>query len=516
MPTVDENSYLFQQQQMADDSVGKVARSYCGTGEDGWCNYVVHHEQLQRYPPGMLCVARACRLMLMFFITFCVIGLITGWALEGSMTVLEEIDTKAEMQVPSLAVCPQPWGSTFGKDISVKEAHIVSIPGGKEGPKVKWRTVSCPNGLKEDENYYGGIEEYTASAEEYTGIQAAQAHGSKPSGSHAKKKPSLQAKSGSTAPEPVAHPSHEAKHVAHESGNSSHKVGNTSGVAEAAAAEHKAAKRRLSLAFGGRRLSHRQEALAAAESPGAQRNLRQRSGTTGEAATTSLLQEESAPKGKADPASLIHTNLEAGALLDGCFCVNLQENVLKFRGERGNIKDLDYVTIKLGNLVNANPLNQQFAFGFYLGNMLPQQWSYGDAGQITEGDLRSEEVAEGKTEFSDGTAVSRFAFRKSGASQSPDGVTTLVFGYDKYLSYVIASFGSKYSFFAMMTLIITCCAAINNFGLFEIVFPERNEDGPPELEPNVAVRSIFAYICYCCIPKEDADKKEDEAKEDDA
>lgn len=200
----------------------------------------------------------------------------------------------------------------------------------------------------------------------------------------------------------------------------------------------------------------------------------------------------------------------AGALLDNCFCVNLEQNILTFRGERGKVQDLDYVSISVGNLANSNPLNQQFAFGFYLGGLLPQQWSYGNAGQILEGDLRSEEVATGKTEFSDGTSVARFAFRPSGTTQSSDGTTTLVFGYDKYLSYVIASFASKFSFFAMMTLVITCCAAINNFGLFEIVFPERSEDGPPELEPNLFLRSILGYCCYCCTTPEE-EKKEDEA-----
>jgi len=205
-----------------------------------------------------------------------------------------------------------------------------------------------------------------------------------------------------------------------------------------------------------------------------------------------------------------HSHTKTGALLDGCFCVNLEQNILHFRGERGNVKDLDYVSLTLANLENANLLNKQFAFGFYLAGMVPQQWTYGDTGQILEGDLRSEEVATGKTEFSDGTAVARFAFRKSGATQSPDGVTTLVFGYDKYLSYVMASFASKYSFFAMMTLVITCCAAINNFGLFEIVFPERSEDGPPELEPNLALRSILGYCCYCCMPTPEAQKADDE------
>ena len=39
------------------------------------------------------------------------------------------------------------------------------------------------------------------------------------------------------------------------------------------------------------------------------------------------------------------------------------------------------------------------------------------------------EVATGKTEFSDGTSVARFAFRPSGATQSADmTTTTIVFG----------------------------------------------------------------------------------------
>jgi hypothetical protein len=214
---------------------------------------------------------------------------------------------------------------------------------------------------------------------------------------------------------------------------------------------------------------------------------------------------------QADTVGRSGAHSHAGDLLANCFCVNLEQNILKFRGERGNVKDLDYVSVTFKNLQNSNPLNKQFAFGFYLGGVLPQQWSYGDAGQVLEGDLRSEEVATGKTEFSDGTAVPRYAFRKSGATQSADGVTTLVFGYDKYLSYVIASFASKFSFFAMMTLIITCCAAINNFGLFEIMFPERSEDGPPELEPNVFLQSIAGYCCYCCNLVPEEQKKDEEA-----
>ena len=52
---------------------------------------------------------------------------------------------------------------------------------------------------------------------------------------------------------------------------------------------------------------------------------------------------------------------QVGSLLGGCFCVNLEENVLKFRGERGNIQDLDYVRLSMSNIENSNPLNKQFA-----------------------------------------------------------------------------------------------------------------------------------------------------------
>jgi hypothetical protein len=436
--------------------------------------------------------------MLMFFITFCVIGLITGWALEGSMTVLEEIDTKTEMPVPSLALCPQPWGGTFAGDMSVKDAHIFSIPGGKEGPKVKWRTVTCPTGATNSEAYYGleGVEDYNVDDLDYTGYQTGKAQGEgkvkdPAGGSRANGTQSLLDKSHSTAPAAAPLPRSGAAPAPHQA------VG-ASGVASGtgAGAERKAGKPPL---------SHHRWGQGVAAPPyaegGVLRSLMQKSkqGTQG----ISLLQDDAVGRSGA------HSH--AGGLLANCFCVNLEQNILTFRGERGNVQDLDYVSVTLGNLKNSNPSTKQFAFGFYLDGMLPQQWSYGDAGQVLEGDLRSEEVATGKTEFSDGTSVPRFAFRKSGASESADGVTTLVFGYDKYLSYVIASFASKFSFFAMMTLIITCCAAINNFGLFEIVFPERSDDGPPELEPNVFLRSIAGYCCYCCTLTPEAQKKDEEA-----
>jgi len=505
MPGADETSWLFEQQKMADERVDKVARSYCGAGEDGWCNNIVHEDQLKRYPPGMLCFARSCRFMLMFFITFCVIGLLMGWAFEGTMTVLEEIDTKTELNVPSLAVCPQPWGSTFAQKVTVKEAAIISIPGGHPGPPVKFKAVACPSGSVKEDSYWGGVEGYEEGLEggvegleggvggmekgfeNYTGIQKLRAHSSQ---SESKAKQALvthntsSSRSGSSAP---ASQTGAGDLAGSSKPPLARKSWGTGHAGEALSLEEKDADRRarslkrVALAFSSKRLGKAAEGVSSA----------------------SLLQTEAVKRSGSDS--------HVGSLLGACFCVNLEENVLKFRGERGNIQDLDYVRLSMSNIENSNPLNKQFAFGFYTGGLLPQQWSYGDAGQTLEGDLRSEEVATGKTEFSDGTSVARFAFRPSGATQSADmTTTTIVFGYDKYLSYVMASFASKYSFFAMMTLIITCCAAVNNFGLFEIVFPERSDDGPPELEPNVALRSLLGYCCYCCTLTKEAQEKEDE------
>ena len=45
-----------------------------------------------------------------------------------------------------------------------------------------------------------------------------------------------------------------------------------------------------------------------------------------------------------------------------------------------------------GSTRSRRAVLMRFAFGFYTGGLLPQQWSYGDAGQTLEGDLRSEEA----------------------------------------------------------------------------------------------------------------------------
>jgi hypothetical protein len=277
--------------------------------------------------------------LLIFFIGFCVVGLLAGWALEGSMTLLEEIDSKRELAAPSIAICPQPWGDSFTTEkLAVVDAHLLEIPGGKKGKTMKWALDQCPS---------------------------------------------------------------------------------------------------------------------------------------------------------------------AGGRLDMCRCVNLEQNVLHMHGKRGETEYTDYISLTMSGLANEGA-SSQLAFGFFMEGMAPQQWTYSEVGHITEGDLRMEEVATGKTEFSDGTSVPRFVFRKTGDTLAPAGQTVFVFGYDKYLSYVLSSFASKFSFFAMMTLLITCCAAVNNFGLFDILFPEKSETA--ELEPNICLRCVFQPCCSCCRPMEDEDE----------
>lgn len=314
----------------------------CGGGKDGWCQYVVASEQMEGYPASTLLFARVCRLLLLFFITFCVLGLVTGWLLEGSMTLLEEVNTKDKMPLPNIALCPQPWGSRFAGDkLSVDSAQMIQLPGGKLGGQAEYFEEACP------------------------------------------------------------------------------------------------------------------------------------------------------------PSS---------GRLDTCTCVNLAQNIVKPEGKRGELEYFDYVQMKLSG-ENDSPAHQ-WAFGFYSSGMVPQQWSYMSEGHIVEGDVKMEEVATGKTEFSDGFSVPRYTFRVTGEAQSPDGTTTLMFGYDKYLSFVMASFNSKFSFFALMTMLITFCAAINNFGIFELAFPEKSESAI--LEPNVCFRMMCGACCVCCQPLPDGEHADPE------
>jgi len=331
-----------KQQKMADRQIEKFNRN-CGGGHDGWCQYVVADEQLEDFPAATLLCARVCRLLLLFFIIFCVLGLISGWLFEGDMTLMEEVITKNEMPLPNVAICPQPWGSTFtGNLMGVESAEMIQVPGGKNVGKAKYTETTCP------------------------------------------------------------------------------------------------------------------------------------------------------------PSE--------GRLLY-CSCVDLSENVIEPHGKRGELAYFDYIKLRL-SAENDSPAFQ-FALGFYAGDVSPQQWSYVTEGHIVEGDVKMEEVATGKTEFSDGESVARFNFRVTGDAPAEDGMTTLVFGYDKYLSFVISSFASKWSFFAMMTLLITFCAAINNFQLFELTFPEKSETSALEPAP------CFRFMCFCfvcCHPKDEGESEDVDAQ----
>lgn len=191
-----------------------------------------------------------------------------------------------------------------------------------------------------------------------------------------------------------------------------------------------------------------------------------------------------------------------------CTCFIFSSNILRPHGERGNLEYWDYVRFSFSSALDPKKSNQ-FAYGFYADNKrMPQQWTYAQLGHTSEGDVKLEEVAKGKTEFTEGTTEPRFSFRLSGEAPSPDGMTVLIFGYDKYLAYIVSSFGNKYSIFAIMTILITFCAAINNFGLFDIFFPEKvDEEEPTQLQPNLCCVTLFGPCCMLCKPKDVATKE---------
>lgn len=345
-PRLDENTWLFRNQKDMDERLGRCA-SNCGGNT--WCNYIVGSQQLEGFPRSTLLIARVSRVVLAVFICFCVIGLITGFFLEGSMDLLEEIETRKEMALPNLAICPQPWGATFvdGK-VKVATAEMIEIPGGKKAGQVEYEGETCPSG----------------------------AHGV--------------------------------------------------------------------------------------------------------------------------------------SRLTSCTCINMAKNIVKPHGKRGELDFWDYAQLTM--LGNNKGVSNQWAVGFYSQGMNPQQWSYITQGHMIETDVRIEEVATGKTEFTDGDSVPRFTMAISGDAVNPGGATIFTFGYNKYESFVMSSFTSQWSFFAMMTLLITFCAAVNNFGLFDIAFPEKSETA--QLEPNVCFRLICGPCCICCNEEEEADEEKGTAEKE--
>merc|ERR1719352_1216407 len=97
-------------------------------------------------------------------------------------------------------------------------------------------------------------------------------------------------------------------------------------------------------------------------------------------------------------------------------------------------------------------------------------------------------------------------FRLGGESHERTESTVLLFGYDKFQVREVAAYASRYSFFSVMTVMIMLCAAVNNFGLFEIFFPEKlDEDDPAQLVPSPALTMTCGRCCICCNPKETAD-----------
>jgi hypothetical protein len=189
--------------------------------------------------------------------------------------------------------------------------------------------------------------------------------------------------------------------------------------------------------------------------------------------------------------------------LVGCSCFDFSSTITRPHGERGNLEYLEYVEFVF-SAVAPDPLNKQFAFGFFSATNwhTPQQWSYSQIGYVSEGDIRLEEVAHGRTAYTEGTTEIRYGFRQSGEAPSSDGYTVLVFGYDKYLAYITSNFEDKFEIFAIMTIAITFCAAINNFGLFDIFFPEKlDEENPAQLKPNARCTWFFGCCCIFCTPK---------------
>jgi len=199
-----------------------------------------------------------------------------------------------------------------------------------------------------------------------------------------------------------------------------------------------------------------------------------------------------------------------------CQCLDFSTVMLRPKqGARaGEYDDWPYLRVEFQAANAGEAPGEQYAFGFYaMDHTIPQTWSYSRLGYMTQGDVSAEEVATGKTEFTDGEPCPRYGFRRTGEqiNQHADGRTVLVFGYDVFYLYVIATLGSKWSVFSLVTLCLLFCAAINNFGLFEIMFPEQlDPDDPAQLMPNPILTTLCGRCCMCLVPKRTSTEEEAE------
>jgi len=336
---------------LQDQTDNYVGQAMDKVGGRTWCENIVDSKQFLEYPATTLLLARAVRGTLGFFIVVCVVALVSGYFFEGKITTVEEIEQMEIMNLPSIAICPIPWGSKFAEPLVIESTSIVQVPGGLSGGRV------------------------------------------------------------------VNHTSADC--------------------------------------------------------------------------------------------------LKSSPRLGGCSCYDFSATTSVPHGERGILDYLEYakVSFKAGG---GGGVHKEYAFSFFADELMPQQWTYTQLGHTTAGDLQYGEVAKGKTEFTEGTAIPRFGFRLSG--DAPDdpvsGKTTIMFGYDKYIASVLATFSDKYSVFAMMTFMITFCAAINNFGLFDIVFPEKVDDeAPRQLAPNGCCVALCGSCCIFCHPKRKSTGSEEESEE---
>jgi len=196
-------------------------------------------------------------------------------------------------------------------------------------------------------------------------------------------------------------------------------------------------------------------------------------------------------------------------LAERCEMIKLNQEMYP-RGEAGHYESFD--RIRISYMIKYKPRDghedERTPKTYYLGffseeGMVPQQWSLFPVGKLVTGNIEFNQIAKGKTEFTEGTTTDVFDFRSTGVADNYYDLTSVEYGYDKYVCFVLSSFKSMWSFFAIITFILLFSTGLNNFGLFEICFPETSEEGnPPELEPNIMCQ-MCGLCCQCCRPLED-------------
>jgi hypothetical protein len=172
-------------------------------------------------------------------------------------------------------------------------------------------------------------------------------------------------------------------------------------------------------------------------------------------------------------------------------------------------------TVRVG--FRASTVDGNFNFGFFNDDgKLPQVWSFASLNDHTTGYINYDQLNIGKNEMVSGVPHSNLAFQNAGHANSTRGMTELEFYYRYFMVRNVAGQDDRVGAYIIISFLLLMVAAINNCGIFDILFVEHVPHGEePPLEPNALFRAMCGPCFSSCRRRKDLDAPEDDAGAED-